>query len=497
MNTNRSLGLRTNFSRDNLNRTEGMESMESGVLHTVKIIIYAIILLLSVVGNTMVVIVICRQKRMLTPSNILVLNLAVCDILTPLTSIPFDLAYEENGYVWPYGAALCKALWPTATLSATSASLTLTVLSLDRYRVIMHPFQERLTRTQIKILILFSHSLSLALVIPYARVLELDPALNDCMENWSDFSQRQAYTMVLFLVQYGLPLPFMIIMYTLALKNLYSTTDKAMGMVNLLTERKNAGFTDVFLVRQNVRRDNMQNLKATKMFVTVVSVFAVCMLPNQVLWLWSDYGRGYEHESFNTAAIVCRFFTYANSVCNALIYSFYSKEFRRGYRKIFRAFNLRVLGRTISLKRRPSNQQALYKIPRFEITRTSVRSRETRAMSLFTTNTTMSQGSPDSGIETVESFASKSCDLGDTPQRKESPSQRKQSQQFLQIPTKRTLSHGSNKFSERRAVATAQVTLSSTVEGLLVALRRPMNGQAPCCQETIREFIENLRETRL
>ncbi|EDO42557.1 predicted protein, partial [Nematostella vectensis] len=282
--------------------------MESGVLHTVKIIIYAIILLLSVVGNTMVVIVICRQKRMLTPSNILVLNLAVCDILTPLTSIPFDLAYEENGYVWPYGAVLCKALWPTATLSATSASLTLTVLSLDRYRVIMHPFQERLTRTQIKILILFSHSLSLALVIPYARVLELDPALNDCMENWSDFSQRQAYTMVLFLAQYGLPLPFMIIMYTLALKNLYSTTDKAMGM----------------------------NLKATKMFVTVVSVFAVCMLPNQVLWLWSDYGRGYEHESFNTAAIVCRFFTYANSVCNALIYSFYSKEFRRGYRKIFR-----------------------------------------------------------------------------------------------------------------------------------------------------------------
>ena len=35
-----------------------------------------------------------------------------------------------------------------------------------------------------------------------------------------------------------------------------------------------------------------QNAHLAKMFVIVVVVFAISMLPNQILWLWVDFENG-------------------------------------------------------------------------------------------------------------------------------------------------------------------------------------------------------------
>ena len=133
----------------NVNLTED-SNKEALPFKVFKITVYSVILLLCLLGNTLVMIVICKTKRMRIPSNLLILNLAVCDLITPLASIPFDLALEEKGYIWPFGRVLCKTLWPLATLSTISASLTLAIISLDRYRVIMHPFKQRLSSRQVK-----------------------------------------------------------------------------------------------------------------------------------------------------------------------------------------------------------------------------------------------------------------------------------------------------------------------------------------------------------
>ena len=324
-----------------------------------KIALYSVILSLCILGNSLVVLIISTTKRMRMPSNLLILNLAICDLITPIASIPFDLALEENSYVWPFGRILCKSLWPLATLSATAASLTLALISLDRYRAIMHPFKQRLSATQIKICIGLTHFLGLLFVLPYAYHLDL-LAARSCEETWPAFSYRQAYTLFLYITQYGIPLVFMAVMYTLTLRTLHASSNKfentacretkrvnkkslqvsngtSAGNINgtplniSLDERKSSRGTTGHR-HDMVARD--QNIRATKMFVTVVIVFATCRLPNEIFWLWSDFGDGHESEHSNIAGIICRMFTYTNSVFNPVIYWAFSKDFKRGFKEI-------------------------------------------------------------------------------------------------------------------------------------------------------------------
>lgn len=106
---------------------------ESSEFKTLKLILYFIILIFSSLGNGLVFYLIsCNRRLRQASSNRLLLNLCACDFLTPLLSIPFDLVLEERAYVWPYGAAMCRVLWPASTLTATASALTLAAISLDR-----------------------------------------------------------------------------------------------------------------------------------------------------------------------------------------------------------------------------------------------------------------------------------------------------------------------------------------------------------------------------
>jgi len=108
-------------------------SSESSEFKTLKLFLYFAILTFSSVGNGLVFYLIsCNRRLRRESSNTLLLNLSACDFLTPLLSIPFDLVLEERGYLWPYGAFMCRALWPASTLTATASALTLAAISLDR-----------------------------------------------------------------------------------------------------------------------------------------------------------------------------------------------------------------------------------------------------------------------------------------------------------------------------------------------------------------------------
>lgn len=342
-----------------------MSSTEAGFekslyFKVVKITLYSLILLLCLIGNSMVVFIVCRTKRMRMPSNLLILNLAICDLITPIASIPFDLALEENDYIWPFGGALCKTLWPLATLSTISASLTLALISFDRYRVIMHPFKQRLSSKQVKSCIAFTHLLGLLFVLPYVYYLDLSAQSHKCEETWPAFSYRQAYTLFLFIAQYGIPLAFMSIVYSITLLNLHGSSSKfenptrdfsRPSKISLQADapvtngNTNGSRLDVTRDCRKLSRDTLgqrhdlvgrdQNIRATKMFATVVTVFATCRLPNEIFWLWSDFGDGHASENSNIAGIICRMFTYTNSIFNPVIYWTFSKDFKKGFKEIF------------------------------------------------------------------------------------------------------------------------------------------------------------------
>ena len=327
---------------------------ESTGFKITKICFYFLILSGSTFGNSMVAHIINNTRKMRTASNFLVLNLAICDLVTPLISIVFDFVLEENNYEWIYGEVMCKLLWPAQTYFTCASSLTLAAISLDRYRIIMHPFKIRLSMKQIVILICLVHVFSLVAVAPYGYVLAL--ANGSCEENWPDFSYRQAYTFFLFLVQYGLPLIFMVVMYSLAVRALYKTSARTRAnsicantpqlTIKKLKQETTEKTKQLGVFRTNSLFNKLSalkpgsiwstpNAKATKMFIVVVVVFAIFMFPNQVVWLWADFGGGVNSPNFTKLSIVCWLFTYTNCVVNPVIFGVFSNEFRKGFKRIF------------------------------------------------------------------------------------------------------------------------------------------------------------------
>ena len=330
---------------------------QTAAFKVLKILFYFIVLLGSTMGNGLVIFIIASNSQMRSPSNILILNLAVCDFITPVFSIPFHFVLEENENVWFLGNATCKVLWPSTEMTSTSAALTLASISLDRYRVIMHPFKSRLTILHIKWILGAIYFFSFLIVSPYFFTLSLDGL--KCREIWPSVLYKKCYTLTLAVLQYFAPLSFMVAMYTLALKHLYVTADKtsrgktqnekavinnsetvnAIASPDLRKSRKMS--TTPRLMRKlssTMRRGtNEANKRATKMFLAIVVVFTICMAPNQALKIWLDFSGVKATSAFLKAVVIgCRLLTYSNSVCNPVIYAVFSRDFRRGFESVLK-----------------------------------------------------------------------------------------------------------------------------------------------------------------
>lgn len=355
-------------TNQNVSEAFNLENLEFRIT---KIGLYTLIFTLSCIGNSLVAIVIIRAQGTWTSANVLILNLALCDLILPTLSIPFDLALEEVNYIWPFGSGMCKVLWPFQTAFSTSSSLTLVAISLDRYRTIGKPLSMRVSTGKILVFSSTIHVISISLCIPYFIALGYNETEGYCVESWSSFSSRQAYTIVLFLCQYALPLVTMCVAYLLIYRSLRLNTAILFSANRKSQRRRNSSRLSTNVDDMEFKRKE-QNIHLAKMFVFVVVVFAISMFPNQVLWLWVDFGNGAENKFFHYISVVCRLFTYANSVLNPFIYALKSREFRSGFARIGRqsmqplrkiSTGSRRIVRKVSKSVWNNNQQGIIPVP--------------------------------------------------------------------------------------------------------------------------------------
>ena len=68
---------------------------------------------------------------------------------------------------WPFGAFMCKVVWPFQTVLIAVSVGTLTCMAIERYRAILTTFKTMLSQNVVKIVICAVWCLSVALVAPY------------------------------------------------------------------------------------------------------------------------------------------------------------------------------------------------------------------------------------------------------------------------------------------------------------------------------------------
>lgn len=95
------------------------------------IILYAIVCIIGVMGNTLVIYVVLRFSNMQTVTNMYILNLAIADECY-LIGIPFLITTMHFKH-WAFGNAMCKAYMVSTSITQFTSSIFLLIMSADRY----------------------------------------------------------------------------------------------------------------------------------------------------------------------------------------------------------------------------------------------------------------------------------------------------------------------------------------------------------------------------
>ena len=282
----------------------------------VTLILYSTFFATSTVGNGLVCFIILRRRAMKSVVNYLILNLAVADLVFTCICIPFDIPVQEMDYYWPYGAFMCRVIYPLQTQTLFASVYTLVALSLSRYWAIVHPLRQQLKVERVKSVILLIWVVSFIPVCPYIANLRLNTSTLSCEENWNNDTSRKVYTLSLFLLQYVIPL-----------------TVISCAHVSIALELKRNSPTRRRSFISGVQHKEAR--KVARMLATVTLLFAGCVLPNNILWLWLDFGAAdknfpYFWDLLSFGNIV----VFSNSALNPVCYTMMNDAYRKEIKKV-------------------------------------------------------------------------------------------------------------------------------------------------------------------
>ena len=139
----------TMASHYNWSRHPDMDIIEDAGVQAFFFICYTTIFVLGVFGNVLVCYVVGRNRAMQTVTNFFITNLALSDILLCILAVPFTPLYSFVGH-WVFGRLMCHLVTYAQGTSVYISTLTLTSIAIDRYFVIIYPFQVGL-RTGLRI----------------------------------------------------------------------------------------------------------------------------------------------------------------------------------------------------------------------------------------------------------------------------------------------------------------------------------------------------------
>ncbi|XP_063301480.1 neuropeptide Y receptor type 2-like [Pelobates fuscus] len=298
-----------------------MDSTKILGVQAILIAAYALIILLGLVGNSLVIYMIIKYKKMRTVTNFFIANLAVADLMVDSLCLPFTLVYTLMDE-WKFGLVLCHLFPYAQAMSVNVSTLTLMVIALDRYWCIVFHLSSRISKKFSFLTITVTWLAAAIFAIPLAIFREYRyedlPYINlkiaVCAEKWPSNNSRDAtiYSLSMLILQYVLPLAVICYAYIriwFKLKNHISPTPRS---------------------DNELRRKN-----TTKMLVMMVVVFAVCWLPFHIFQLAIDLDWALVFHEYKLLYTIFHVIAMCSTFANPLLYGWMNKNYRNGFLMFF------------------------------------------------------------------------------------------------------------------------------------------------------------------
>lgn len=123
-----------------LNATTGSD--DEGYEYDFSFLFLAMFILAGGIGNILVCLAICLERRLHNVTNYFLMSLAVADLLVSLVVMPFGAIAGFLGY-WPFGVVWCNIYVTCDVLACTSSIMHMCTISLGRYLGIRNPLKTR------------------------------------------------------------------------------------------------------------------------------------------------------------------------------------------------------------------------------------------------------------------------------------------------------------------------------------------------------------------
>ena len=141
---------------------------------------FLLIMVCGVMGNLLVIYVFGRKKKLRNTEH-LILYLGIIDLMTSVFNPPLSIYRVYYGYrAWDLGQVACKVLPVIGPVMTTASGFVLLVFAVERYSVIVTPFDNKFTPTVIKVSCMSCVFLSAGMYIHYIIALTLTPPHGPC-----------------------------------------------------------------------------------------------------------------------------------------------------------------------------------------------------------------------------------------------------------------------------------------------------------------------------
>ncbi|XP_036407764.1 cholecystokinin receptor type A [Megalops cyprinoides] len=348
---------------------------------TVRIVLYSLIFLLSVLGNALIITVLVRNGRMRTVTNLFLLSLAVSDLMLCLFCMPFTLIPNlMRDFI--FGSGICKGATYFMGVSVSVSTFNLVAISLERYSAICKPLSSRAwqTKSHAAKVITATWAVSFVLMLPYPISSTLVPFTrynnstgNMCRLVWPSDVIQQSWYVFLLLLLFLVPGIVMMTAYGLISLELYrgikfemtnrkSSRERQASTSSLkpsdgdgcylqpskrrtvelqqlqtqpalgVSSSRNGGWAKLTRVCSNSSGANlMAKKRVIRMLLVIVFLFFLCWTPIFSANAWRAFHRRSADRLLSGAPIsFIHLLSYTSACVNPIIYCFMNKRFRQG-----------------------------------------------------------------------------------------------------------------------------------------------------------------------
>ena len=298
-----------------------------GTVDIVFAVLYAVVVIVGLIGNVLVITVVRKTRAMHTTTNILLVNLAVSDVITLLwCPRTYSFAFYPIHPLGSTGDYICRVFTGNAIIGVAIASsvLTLTILATERYHALMKPMRTelRLSVERVKYVIVFIWIAAILISLPDFAENKYSEQYGRCVCPFSlETASLLRVHVVCTIVFLGF-VPFVVLAYCY------------FQIIRGLFFKKT-----VFSQAPSGSGDHYTKKRLAKLLISVTAAFYICYMPYGAFVLYialQDRDKLIsEQEILSVLLRVFELLVTSSSCLNPILYAFRSSNYWEGFKKIF------------------------------------------------------------------------------------------------------------------------------------------------------------------